>query len=417
MAAHWLAELDGSSLAVEVPASSANLGAGYDCLGVALAMVNRIELEVRVWSRGAIELTVDGEGRNELSEDRQNCFVRGLESALRKARGELPEGLGWRIGMRNEIPLARGLGSSAAATVAGVLAGNALAGEPLSMTELLGLATEIEGHPDNAAAALLGGFVVSAASPDGVDAIRFDAPRDLRAVLFIPDLRLGTGAMRAALPASVPLADAVANLGRGRGRRGRAGHRPPRPAPPADRRPAPRAVPGGRLPAAPRHGRGGPLRPARSAPACPGPAPPILAFADSAAGSTRIEAALTAAAADGRPARPGRRRGAAQRRRPGRRAELIRRQRGRAVRSRTNPSDLVPGRGARLGVVRRLPVEEAVRRARVGDQPVVHARRRTAPPRTRSIESAGMLGSAPPKSPRTRPRIRSATSAGAGEPV
>jgi homoserine kinase len=213
VAAHWLAELDGSSLAVEVPASSANLGAGYDCLGLALAMVNRVELEVRVWSRGAIELTVDGEGRLELSEDRHNCFVRGLEATLRKARGELPEGLGWRIGMRNEIPLARGLGSSAAATVAGVLAGNALAGEPLSMAELLGLATEIEGHPDNAAAALLGGFVVSAASPDGVDAIRFDAPRDLRAVLFIPELRLGTGAMRAALPASVPLADAVANLG------------------------------------------------------------------------------------------------------------------------------------------------------------------------------------------------------------
>jgi homoserine kinase len=214
VAAHWLAELDGRSLSVEVPASSANLGAGYDVLGVALAMVNRIEVEVRVWSRGAIELTVEGEGRNELTEDRENRFVRGLEATLRKARGELPEGLGWRIRMHNEIPLSRGLGSSAAATVAGVLAGDALAGEPLSAGELLALASEIEGHPDNAAAALLGGFVVSAASPDGrVDAIRFDAPRDLRAVLFIPDLRLDTGAMRAALPASVPLADAVSNLG------------------------------------------------------------------------------------------------------------------------------------------------------------------------------------------------------------
>jgi len=213
MAVHWLAELDGSSLAIEVPASSANLGAGYDCLGLALAMVNRIEVEVRVWSRGAIELTVEGEGRDELSEDRGNRFVQGLEATLRKARGELPEGLGWRIRMRNEIPLSRGLGSSAAATVAGALAGNDLAGEPLSTNELLALATEIEGHPDNAAAALLGGFVVSAASTDGVDAIRFDAPRQLQAVLFIPDLRLGTGAMRAALPPSVPLADAVSNLG------------------------------------------------------------------------------------------------------------------------------------------------------------------------------------------------------------
>ena len=116
--------------------------------------------------------------------------------------------------MHNDIPLARGLGSSAAATVGGLLAGNALVGEALSMSELLGLACAIEGHPDNAAAALLGGFVVSAAAggADGVDAIRFDAPRDLRAVLFIPELRLPTHEMRAALPSTVPLTDAVANL-------------------------------------------------------------------------------------------------------------------------------------------------------------------------------------------------------------
>lgn len=213
MPAHRLSGLDGSSVVVEVPASSANLGAGYDCLGVALAMTNRIELEVRVWSRGEIELTVDGEGRDELTEDRGNRFVRGLEAALRQALGDLPEGIGWRIGMRNQIPLSRGLGSSASATVGGVLAGNALAGEPLSRPELLRLATRIEEHPDNAAAVLLGGFVVSAATPDGVEAIRFDAPRELRAVLFIPDLRLSTRDMRTVLPTSVPLGDAVANLG------------------------------------------------------------------------------------------------------------------------------------------------------------------------------------------------------------
>ena len=211
--AHWLAELDGSRVTVEVPGSSANLGAGYDCLGVALAITDRIEVEVRAWSRGSIELTVEGEGRDELPDDRENRFVRGLEAVLREARGELPEGLGWRIAMQNHIPLARGLGSSAAATVGGVLAGNTLAGEPLSTTELLRIATAIEGHPDNAAAALLGGFVVSAVWDDGVEAIRFDSPRDLRAVLFIPELRLGTDDMRSALPTSVPLADAVANLG------------------------------------------------------------------------------------------------------------------------------------------------------------------------------------------------------------
>jgi homoserine kinase len=213
MAAHWLAERDGSSVVVEVPASSANLGAGYDCVGVALALTNRIELEVRVWSRGQVELTVEGEGRNELTEDRDNRFVRGLEAALQAARGELPEEVGWRISMHNQIPLARGLGSSAAATVGGILAGNTLAGEALSTAEMLRLACEIEGHPDNAAAALLGGFVVSTTVGGEVEAIRFTSPRDLRAVLFIPELRLSTDAMRATLPVVVPTVDAVANLG------------------------------------------------------------------------------------------------------------------------------------------------------------------------------------------------------------
>jgi homoserine kinase len=214
MVTNWLAELDGRRVAVEVPATSANLGAGYDCLGVALGLVNRVEVEVRGWSRGEIELTVDGEGVGELPADRTNRCVLGIEAALREVRGEIPEGVGWRIEMRNEIPLARGLGSSAAATVAGLVAGNSLLGEPLTSADLLRLATTIEGHPDNAAAAILGGFTVCALTDDGIESMRFDAPRDLRAVLFIPEVRLSTDDMRAALPANVPLADAVANLSR-----------------------------------------------------------------------------------------------------------------------------------------------------------------------------------------------------------
>jgi homoserine kinase len=214
MVTNWLAELDGHRVAVEVPASSANLGAGYDCLAIALGLTNRIEFEVRGWSRGSIELSVDGQGADELSEDRENRCVLGVEAALRAIRGEIPEGVGWRIDMRNEIPLARGLGSSAAATVAGLVAGNAFLGEPLTQADLLRLATEIEGHPDNAAAALLGGFVVSAAIDGAVEALRFDAPRDLRAILFVPELRLATKTMREVLPEFVPRADAVANLTR-----------------------------------------------------------------------------------------------------------------------------------------------------------------------------------------------------------
>ncbi len=214
MVTNWLAELDGRRVTVEVPASSANLGAGYDCLAVALGLTNRIEVEVRGWSRGEIELAVQGEGEDELTEDRENRCVQGIEAALRAVRGEMPEGVGWRIEMHNEIPLARGLGSSAAATIAGLVAGNALLGEPLTSPDLLRLANEIEGHPDNAAAALHGGFVVSAAIDGTVEALRFDAPRDLRAVLFIPDLRLSTEEMRSVLPDKVPREDAVSNLTR-----------------------------------------------------------------------------------------------------------------------------------------------------------------------------------------------------------
>jgi homoserine kinase len=211
---NWLAELDGHSVTVEVPASIANLGAGFDCLALAVGLTNRITVEVRGWSRAAPELTVQGEGRDELAAGDDNRFVRGLETAFIAARGELPAGTGWRIEMVNEIPLARGLGSSAAAAAGGLVAGNALLGDPLTPSDLLRLATEIEGHPDNAAAVLLGGFVVSAAGSDVVEAVRFDAPRDLRAVLYVPDLRLPTDEMRRVLPDSVPRVDAVANLGR-----------------------------------------------------------------------------------------------------------------------------------------------------------------------------------------------------------
>ena len=294
---HWLAELDGRELTVEVPASSANLGAGYDCLGLALDLTDRITVEVLGWKRGGVDLSVDGEGADELPATVQNRFVRGLEAALSAAHGELPAGAGWRVAMTNRIPLARGLGSSAAATVGGVVAGNCLAGEPLSATELLRLATEIEGHPDNAAAALLGGFVVVGQTDDGLEAIRFPAPRDLRAILFIPERRLSTAEMRSVLPEQVPLVDAVANLGRvalgvaglatGRSELLRSLtvdrlHEPYRAGPYPE---LPRLI--------------GAAREAGALGAClSGSGSTVIAFVDSMTAIARVEAALTAVAAD-----------------------------------------------------------------------------------------------------------------------
>jgi len=122
--------------------------------------------------------------------------------------------LGWTVEMINTIPLARGLGSSAAATVAGVLAARALLDLPDSADAVLRIASKIEGHPDNVSPAVLGGFTATFATEADVRAFRFDAPDSLRVVLFVPELRLATTEMREVLPTDVPRVDAVANLAR-----------------------------------------------------------------------------------------------------------------------------------------------------------------------------------------------------------
>ena len=145
---------------------------------------------------------------------RDNRLLVGLEAGMRAATGSPTVHAGWLGRMRNEIPLRRGLGSSAAATVAGLLAGATLAGRTPDAAELVRVAAEIEGHPDNAAAALHGGFVVVATVRGRPEVVRFDPPRGLRAVLFVPDLELATDEMRAVLPGEVPHRDAAFNVGR-----------------------------------------------------------------------------------------------------------------------------------------------------------------------------------------------------------
>jgi homoserine kinase len=207
------AALAGRTVTVDVPATTANLGAGFDVLAMALDLRNMVTVTAVEGGTDLLTITVRGEGAGRLPADRRNRFVRALESGLRELGLPQP-GVTWHIEMDNEIPLSRGLGSSAAATVAGFMAAAALAGEDrLTRQRMLGLAAGMEGHPDNAAAALWGGFVVVVSSDGRPDAVRFEPPDRLLCVLFIPERPLSTRAMRAALPASVPFADAVHNVG------------------------------------------------------------------------------------------------------------------------------------------------------------------------------------------------------------
>jgi homoserine kinase len=174
---------------VRVPASSANLGPGFDVLGAALAL----DLELQVAKTGSFAMVTDLDVRV----DRDNLAVRAFERLLPADEFEFR--------MRSQIPLSGGLGSSAAAVLAGLLAAQALRGES---ADVLALATEIEGHPDNVAAALRGGIAIS----DAHGVTSFPAPDGLTGILVVPPTPVRTSEARAALPATVPLGDAVANM-------------------------------------------------------------------------------------------------------------------------------------------------------------------------------------------------------------
>jgi homoserine kinase len=174
---------------VRVPASSANRGPGFDCMAAALALA----LEVEVEETGAFAIETD------------LAVARGKENLCVRAFERLHPADGFTFRIRSEIPLSGGLGSSAAAIVAGLMAADHLFELD---ADLLALASEIEGHPDNVAASLLGGFVICA---DG-EATRFDPPTGLEALAVVPGQAVRTRAARAALPAQVPMAEAVFNV-------------------------------------------------------------------------------------------------------------------------------------------------------------------------------------------------------------
>jgi homoserine kinase len=200
------------AVTVEVPATSANLGPGFDTLGLALDLTDRVTAQI---SEDGTSVTVSGEGAGEVPTDAGHLIVATMLTTF--ARLGVPAPAGVRLTCENRIPHARGLGSSSAAIVAGILLARALAGRPTdgaqARAEALALAAELEGHPDNVAPCLLGGFTV-AWTESTARAVRMTPADGLQPVVYVPEVRGLTAHARAALPAQVPYADAVFNVAR-----------------------------------------------------------------------------------------------------------------------------------------------------------------------------------------------------------
>ncbi|WP_141581704.1 homoserine kinase [Actinomadura sp. WMMA1423] len=201
---------------VRTPATSANLGPGFDSLGLALALYDDVEVEA---TAGGLSIEVDGEGAEVADRGERHLIVRVLRRTfdvlddLAGTGPARPEGL--RLRCRNRIPHSRGLGSSSAAIVAGIVAARALhpAGKLLDDAGALRLATEIEGHPDNVAPCLAGGLTVAWTAPGGPRSVRLESQVG-QVVAFVPEQRLATERARGLLPETVPHGDAAANAAR-----------------------------------------------------------------------------------------------------------------------------------------------------------------------------------------------------------
>jgi len=203
-------DLPGRAVDVRVPASSANLGPGFDTLGLALSLYD--ELTVTATS-GGVEIDIDGVGAGVVPVDDSNLVVRSFARAFEHAGVAMP---GIRIAARNVIPHGGGLGSSAAAIVSGLMAAKGLL-EPdvrFAPDELLALATEIEGHPDNVAPALLGGLTIAWTADGGPKAKKLHVHRGVSLLVCVPEFSVSTEVARALQPSSVPYEDAVFNLSR-----------------------------------------------------------------------------------------------------------------------------------------------------------------------------------------------------------
>ncbi len=193
-----------SPIRVRTPATTANLGPGFDCLGLALNVYNTIELGLA----GVTAVEVTGCGAESLPRDAENLVLKSADRVAQRIGRSVP---GWVLRQHNDIPLARGMGSSSAAIVSGLVAANELLGAGLAPRELLDIAVAIEGHPDNVAPAMLGGLTVCCSDEAGLGVARFAPPPNLRAVLAIPDYEISTEAARRVMPREISHADGVFN--------------------------------------------------------------------------------------------------------------------------------------------------------------------------------------------------------------
>lgn len=193
---------------VQIPATTANMGPGFDTLGMALKLYNIVELDE---TGNGLSIDVEGDGADKIPRDASNVVYLAAARVFKQVNYE-PTGL--KIKIINNIPLARGLGSSAAAIVGGLVAANILTGSKLTEKDLLNIATDIEGHPDNVAPALLGGIIVSVQAEGEVRYSKIDPPSKLKCVVAVPDFTLPTKLAREVLPSCVSMSDAVFNISR-----------------------------------------------------------------------------------------------------------------------------------------------------------------------------------------------------------
>lgn len=193
---------------IKLPCSTANMGAGFDSIGMALALYNEIEFEV---CESGLEIDVGDNQGFYIADDERNLVYRSIKRALEETGVPMP---GLRIRQTNRIPQTRGLGSSSACVVGGIIAANIISDGSLSTDDMISIAAEIEGHPDNILPTFIGGMTAGAIVNGRVQYVHIEPPHRLKCCVLIPDFPLSTKKARAVLPASVSMADAVFNVSR-----------------------------------------------------------------------------------------------------------------------------------------------------------------------------------------------------------